>query len=473
MKIFLISSNYAISPFPVYPLGLSIIAKSLEDAGYSVKQFDFLQNGKSISKLRTELKKFKPDIVGISIRNIDNTNLINEHSYIEIVSDIVENIHDCSSAKVVLGGSGFSLMPEVIIKYVNADYGIVGEGEKLFLEFINNASNNIYPNKKCIASNNILSGKDILSANYDTSIMKYYLKSGSMMPIQTKRGCPHHCIYCSYPLLEGHRIRSRSARQVVDDIVKLKYEFNAKFIFFTDSVFNDNDGHYLEVINEMKKRRVSIPWTAFFKPENLTEESIALMKETGLNVAEIGSDGTTDLSLKKLGKTFRFEDIKRTNLLFNKFNIPTANYYMFGAPGETKNIVLQGIDNVLSLDKTVSFIFMGIRIFPETGLYRLALNQGLISDKNDLLKPVYYISPSLNRNWLESTLTDKFKENKYCIFPPDSMKDQAIMLHSLGLPGVLWDLLLKKKKRKKTNLSNKISTFKSDHSLGKIKNNSL
>ncbi|HJO93943.1 MAG TPA: lipid biosynthesis B12-binding/radical SAM protein [Victivallales bacterium] len=444
----MISSNYATSPFPVYPLGLSIIAKSLEDAGYSVKQFDFLQNDKSIIKFRAELDEFKPDIVGISIRNIDNINLLNKQSYIETVCDIVNNVHNSSTAKVVLGGSGFSLMPDVILKHVKADYGIVGEGETLFLEFINNAANNIYPDKKCIVSSNILTGKDILPASYDTSIMKYYLKSGSIAPIQTKRGCPHHCIYCSYPLLEGHHLRCRPAQQVVDDIVKLKNEFGAKFIFFTDSVFNDDEGHYLDVINEMHKRRVAIPCTAFFKPGNIKAESICLMKETGLSAVEIGADGSTDYSLKKLGKIFSFKDVIRTNLLFNSFDIPTANYYIFGVPGETNDIVLQGVDNILSLEKTVSFIYMGIRILPDTGLHKLAVNQNYISDSN-LLEPVYYISPSLDKNWLESTLTDKFKENRNCIFPPDSMKNQSIILHSMGQTGILWDLLLKKRRKRR------------------------
>ena len=110
----------------------------------------------------------------------------------------------------------------------------------------------------------------------------------------------------------------------------------AGHVFFTDSVFNDDMGHYLEVISEMKQRGVSIPWTAFFKPEGLDEDVVKLMKETGLQSAEIGADATTDTTLRRLGKSFRFEDIVDCNDLFGRHDIGTAHFYMFGSPGETQ-----------------------------------------------------------------------------------------------------------------------------------------
>ncbi len=76
-----------------------------------------------------------PEIIGISIRNIDNVNLLNEKRYSEVVGSIVRRIRQETDVSVVLGGSGFSIMPEVILREAGADYGIVGEGESLMVEF--------------------------------------------------------------------------------------------------------------------------------------------------------------------------------------------------------------------------------------------------------------------------------------------------------------------------------------------------
>ena len=455
MKVFLISSNIASTPYSVYPLGLSMIAASLKNARHDIKQFDFLASGRSIEVLTETIKKFQPEIIGISIRNIDNVNLLNEQRYIDTVKNIVQEIRKASSAKIVLGGSGFSIMPEIILNSVDADYGIMGEGEGLVVDFINQAAKGIYPRSKIIRSAPKLCLNQIPSAYYDPEIMQYYLKSGNVASVQTKRGCTHKCVYCSYPILEGVNIRVRDTQAVVDDIQNLINNFGAKYIFFTDSVFNDDAGHYLNILTEMKKRKINIPWTAFFKPGGIDDAALALMQETGLKAAEIGADACSDTTLKKLGKSFLFKEIIECNALFAKYKIATAHYFMFGCPGETPETVIEGINNIKSLEKTASFIFMGIRILPGTPLAQLAISEGLINPGQDLLEPVYYTAPGLDRKWLEKTLTEGFKGIRNCVFPPDALDSSLAFLHKLGYSGSLWEMLIPgnaKRNRKKQNV---------------------
>jgi lipid biosynthesis B12-binding/radical SAM protein len=454
MKIFLISSNIASTPYSVYPLGLSMIAASLKNAGHCVQQFDFLASNRSIETLTGAIKEFQPEIIGISIRNIDNVNLLNEQRYIDTVKNIVAEIRKESPAKIILGGSGFSIMPETILEKVGADYGIMGEGEALIVDFIDQVTKGIYPKEKIIRSAPKLSLKQIPSACYDSGIMQFYLKSGNVASVQTKRGCVHKCVYCSYPILEGSKVRIRDTQAVVDDIQNLITNFGAKYIFFTDSVFNDDGGNYLKVLAEMKKRKINIPWTAFFKPGGLDDSALALMQETGLKAAEIGADACCDTTLKKLGKSFLFKDITECNALFAKYKIATAHYFMFGCPGETKETVIEGINNIKGLEKTASFIFMGIRILPGTPLAQLAVKEGLIKPGQDLLEPVYYIAPGLDRKWLEETLTEAFKGIRNCVFPPDALDNSLAFLHKLGYSGSLWEMLIPgnaKRNRKKQN----------------------
>jgi lipid biosynthesis B12-binding/radical SAM protein len=442
MKVFLISSNIANTPYSVYPLGLSMIAASLKNSGHSVKQFDFLASNRSLDKLGDEIKDFQPDLIGISIRNIDNVNLLNEQRYIEVVAEIVRKIRAVSPAKIVLGGSGFSIMPEVILDKVAADYGVTGEGENLILDFINNAAKGEYPQGRILRSAPKLSGLEIPSAYYDKNIMDFYLKSGNVASVQTKRGCIYKCLYCSYPVLEGANIRSRDVQAVVDDMKDLINNHGAKYIFFTDSVFNDDSGRYLDLLKLMKKSQINIPWSAFFKPAGLSDEALSLMQETGLKAAEMGADASTDTTLKGLGKSFLFKDVIESNDLFAKYGIATAHYFMFGCPGENKETVLEGIANIKNLQKTVSFVFMGIRILPHTPLAELALKQGLIKPGQDLFEPVYYIAPGLDRAWLEETLTKGFAGMRNCVFPPDALDSSLAFLHKLGYSGSLWEMLI-------------------------------
>jgi lipid biosynthesis B12-binding/radical SAM protein len=455
MKVFLISSNIANTPYSVYPLGLSMIAASLKNAGHCVEQFDFLAAGRSIEALTRAIGEFKPEVIGISIRNIDNVNLLNEQRYIDTVKNIVTEIRQVSSAKIILGGSGFSIMPETILAKVGADYGIIGEGESLVVDFINQATVGTYPKEKIIRGAPKLCLKQIPSAYYDSSIMQFYLKSGNVASLQTKRGCVHKCVYCSYPILEGVNIRIRDTQAVVDDIQNLIANFGAKYIFFTDSVFNDDAGYYLKVLAEMQRRKINIPWTAFFKPQGLDDSALALMQETGLKAAEIGADACSDITLKKLGKSFLFKEIVECNALFAKYNIATAHYFMFGCPGETKETVIEGIDNIKNLPKTASFIFMGIRILPGTPLAQLAIKEGLIKPGQDLLEPVYYIAPELDKKWLKTTLTEGFKGIRNCVFPPDALDSSLAFLHKLGYSGSLWEMLIPgnaKRNRKNQNV---------------------
>ena len=68
-----------------------------------------------------------------------------------------------------------------------------------------------------------------------------------LIGLRTKCGCPHHCAYCTYPALEGTRFRHREPGAVIEDIRQLQKDYLIESIFFTDSVFNDLQGHYLEI----------------------------------------------------------------------------------------------------------------------------------------------------------------------------------------------------------------------------------
>lgn len=446
MKILLLSCNPAVAPYPVYPLGMSVIAAALAKAGHAVRQFDMLANGFALDKLRATIADVAPGLVGISFRNLDNVNACHEALYIGRLTALVAAVRASCAAPVVLGGPGFSVLPERVLAATGADYGIVGEGERLCVELADALARGERPAPRIFRAEAPLDAAEMLPAAYDDAMLSYYQQSGGITPLQTKRGCPHRCAYCTYPLLEGRRIRPRDCEAVVDDIQALQAR-GARQIFFTDSIFNDRDGHYRQLVAAMQRRRVRLPWTGFFRPEAIDGEVIEAMKETGLHAVELGSDATSDATLREMGKEFRFPDVEAAHARFVDAGVTVSHYFMMGGPGETQATVEEGVANILRLRGAASFVFLGIRILPGTPLAARALQEGLIAPDADLLQPVYYFSPVVERAWLHEKLLAAFKKHRQVVYPPDAFDSGLAFLHRMGFPGMSIDLLLKKRER--------------------------
>jgi radical SAM superfamily enzyme YgiQ (UPF0313 family) len=165
------------------------------------------------------------------------------------------------------------------------------------------------------------------------------------------------------------------------------------------------------------------------------------MKQTGLAAAELGSDAATDATLRGLGKPFRFADVIAANDVLRSQEIAVAHYFMFGGPDETQATVLEGIENIRKLNCSAVFVFLGIRILPHTHLHQRAIGEGVVSPTNDLLAPVYYLSPAVDRIWLERTLADAFEPMAHVVYPPDALDDKLQLLHKMGYAGSLWEML--------------------------------
>ncbi len=442
MKVLLVSANTATTPYPVYPLGMSMVAAAAEEAGHEVACFDFLQSGRSLSALEECLRRTEPDVVGISIRNIDNVNMVSEQRYLDSVRRVVECVRATCGALVALGGSAFSILPERVLAAVGGGYGFVGEGEQIFVHFLHEAEQGrLPPAGSILRSETWMEGGAIPSPRYNAEILAHYLESGSIASVQTKRGCPLECVYCSYPALEGRHVRPREPDRVVDDVQTLIEGHGARFIFFTDAVFNDGRGAWRRVLRRMRARNVRVPWSAFLNPSGVTAEDVALMKATGLKAAEIGTDAACDATLRGQRKPFTWREVVATNRLFTEAGVSTAHYVMFGGPGETGATVREGIANVAALQCCAVFVFLGIRILPDTALHRIAVEEGVISGDLDLLDPVYYVSPAVEAHWLRRTLAEAFAPLRHVVFPADALDETLQTLHRLGHTGTLWELI--------------------------------
>jgi lipid biosynthesis B12-binding/radical SAM protein len=441
-RILVASSNITKEPFPVYPLGLAVVASAFAAAGHLVEQFDYLASGESEARWRAAIAAFAPDYICLSVRNLDNCDSINPVAHPSAAGRMVEIARQITTAPIIIGGPAVSILPEEMIEYTGADYAIVGEGEQAACSLIRDLSQG-RPSPRVVQAPQPLAGGDMAPPLFSGDLASFYLEQGGMLNLQTKRGCPYRCAYCSYPSLEGRRFRYRDPAVVVDDLERAKAEHGADSFFFTDSIFNDPQDRYLAVAEEMLRRAVGVRWCCYMRPSGLGRSDIALLMRAGLYAVELGTDATTDTTLRELDKGFSFAEVLEVNRACVAERLPCAHFVMFGGPGETTDTVAEGLANLEKLEHCVVFAYSGIRILPGTALHARAVADGVIPPGIPFREPVHYVSPQVDAAVMNRMLEASFRGRRDRIFPPAEGRRQLELMRGFGFRGLLWDRLIR------------------------------
>jgi radical SAM superfamily enzyme YgiQ (UPF0313 family) len=399
-KVLLISANMMKKPYPVYPLGLDYVAGSLESR-YATQILD-MNEFASLEALGERIRQYSPDYIGLSIRNIDNTDTINSRGFLSDYQEIVGQIRQSSSSTLILGGSGYTIFPLEFLRALNADYGIAGEGERfpLLLDALEtNADVSAIPGVVTKDSSRVdylsWQGKMRRAFDPDTTHTKYYLSYGGMLNLQTKRGCPFRCSYCTYPHIEGGKMRLFPPEDIARQARELQ-DAGAKYIFMTDSAFNASFEHSRLVADALIDARVSIPWGGFFAPTVPPADYYKRLAAAGLTHVEFGTESMSSVMLHNLQKPFVTDDVFKAHASVLHAGLYIAHYFLMGGPGENEETLRETLRGVDRLEKAVFFFFCGIRIYPHTALYETALHEGQISPSQNLLDPVFYRSPFIS-----------------------------------------------------------------------------
>jgi radical SAM superfamily enzyme YgiQ (UPF0313 family) len=229
---------------------------------------------------------------------------------------------------------------------------------------------------------------------------------------------------------------------VIEDIRQLQKDYHIETIFFTDSVFNDTEETYLEMVEELLSCEIRIPWSAFFQPVGIENKHLRLLKRSGLYAVESGTDASSDATLEGLNKAFCFDDVVHFNETCLEEEMPCVHYIMFGGPGETKDTVEEGLDNIELLKNCVVLAYSGVRIFPNTLLHHMAVKDRIVQAKDSLLKPVFYFSPDVDSQVMNETIENAFRHHRQRIFPPSAGQEKLKILNRFGYRGPLWDKLI-------------------------------
>jgi radical SAM superfamily enzyme YgiQ (UPF0313 family) len=447
-RILLINANRCSTPDPVFPLGLAHINAALRRAGHETRLFDLLADPRPLEEV---LRRDPPDIVGISLRNIDNILVRQQEIYfagLPALSDAVRRAHPCT---VVIGGSGYSIYPEKLLELSGADFGIQGEGEASFVALLTALSNGggyasipglVYRHGRQIVANPqqpFGSQAALETADRPPAVANFYLINSGMLNVQTQRGCAHDCAYCAYPLIEGRLHRRRDPEAVAGEFEQLQ-AMGAKYAFIVDSVFNTSVRHVVETCEAIVRRGVKLSWGCFLRPQSLTRDMMRLMARAGLTHIEFGSDSFCDTVLEQYTKRLAFDDIARSSELARQAGIEHCHYLICGGPGETLETLETSFQNSRHLAGAIVLAVMGMRIFPGTALAQRAARDGRIAPDADLLAPAYYFAAGLD----EAVIFKRLREfacrapNWIVGDPPPGFANLVARLRRRGVVGPLW-----------------------------------
>ncbi len=260
------------------------MAGVLMDAGHQIRQFDWLVADRQTELLGQTIREFDPEVVAVSIRNVDRIDsLVRSEDAWELkeAKDLVASVRRFTRAPVIIGGAAVSTMPPEVRQYVGADMAVPGEGERSIVDAVaavtqgrslpavwpvtQQQPRETYQRAPC----------------FDPALVAFYWDKSGIIGLQSKRGCPYHCCYCTYPKLEGTTFRARHIEAVIADLERLKREFHVDTVFFVDSIFNDSQGQYLDLVETMAARELGVKWACYMSPHLLTREILALCKRAG------------------------------------------------------------------------------------------------------------------------------------------------------------------------------------------------
>ncbi len=419
MKALMLSANTERINLPTMPLGLACIAEATRNAGHEVVLVDLMAETDTKGAIRRSTEEFAPDVIGISVRNIDDQNMEDPRFLLAQVREVVRACKKFSDAPIVLGGAGYSMFPESALKYVGADMGIQGEGEACFPALLDRLEHRrslkglpgLYLRGSGLQGDRICS-KDLDRFHLpDMDLLPTSAYEGEhlWLPVQTRRGCPLGCSYCSTETIEGKRIRKRSPEDVVRWLAQWAGAGFRRF-HFVDNTFNLPPSYAMTLCTLLADASLSIAWRSILYPGNVDGALVSAMRRAGCMEVSLGFESGCERILRGLNKKFNPEDIRRTSQMFADCGIRRMGFLMLGGPGETVDSVMESLHFVDSLDLEAVKVTVGIRIYPHTKMAEMATRQGFIAEDDDLLFPRFYIVRDL-RDWLKKSLDEWMPEH--------------------------------------------------------------
>lgn len=409
MRVLLISENRCKENLIPYPLGIAFVATAVRDAGHEVSCLDLMFSEEPLLELANRIDDFKPECIGLSIRNIDNQDMYQNTFYMPQVKEISDAIKSRADAPIILGGAGFSIFPRECFDYLGLEMGVVGEGEKGFVQLLSRlvagSVNNNLPGLALKTGEHVFINQPDLLPDlsrlappdrelFDIRPYNWIRGEGppSMPNLQSRRGCHLKCIYCSSRSIEGRQVRLRDAGCVAAELESLQREYGCTNVVFADSLFSYPPDYTHRLCSEIASRGLSIKWHCNLNPLYSEPQLLDALRNSGCASLSIGNESGSDDILASLKKGFSKQDVIRSISEAKRLGFYINCFLLLGGPGENEHTVKESIELLDRLEVDAVRVSVGVRIFPGCEMHDIAIREGFISADQNLLYPAFYLS---------------------------------------------------------------------------------
>lgn len=402
---------------PIAPIGLDYLADALSSRGSEVKLLDLCFISDIAQPIFDAIKSFRPQAICLTVRNTDDCYYSGQDFILPRIKQVVDLLRRKTNAPIIVGGVGFSIAPKETFVFLDADYGVVGDGEDTVCAVVERVSRGgsfagipglVYREKGKIAYNlpSFANLAEIPPRRRSFVDNKRYFDEGGQIGFETKRGCTMACIYCADPVAKGRTNRLRPPASVVSEL-KALLDQGIDHFHTCDSEFNLPEEHAIGVCEAITDAGLAdkIKWYAYCSPTPFNHELAGAMKDAGCAGIDFGVDSGDDEMLANYKRHFKSDDLRRTAKLCREYQIPFMYDLLIGGPGETSTTVKHSINLMKEIGPDCVGVSIGMRIYDGTRIAESVRNsgpvasnpnvQGVKEDNPAFLKPVFYVSSSV------------------------------------------------------------------------------
>ena len=432
MRVLLIKPDYPKSyrygpkesiVFP--PLGLEYVAGNILDIA-EVRIFDNrILNFKS---LRLEIEKFQPDYVGI------NCNYSTQIYHVNAIAKLAKD----NNATTVLGGWHPSLTPNETLNSPWTDIIVRSEGELTFRELIQKNdpkgidglsykknSKNIHNSPRKLGDYNLIlpPARNLRSSKVKPHYTFFDIPADSM---ETSRGCPFQCKFCSVHKFYSQKYRVRSVSNIMKELHEINK--NVRFVYIIDDNFMVFPKHISSLCDTIIKEKLNMFFmsTARIDMVNKYPEIFEKMAKAGFFHLFVGIESFSNKALKNLHKRFKFKEIKSAIQILHNLGFIIQGNIIIGADfDDTEKDLESTIEIAKSIDLDIP-TFSLLTPLPMTELRDEVIEKKMLLDGCNWHDYNWYTStikyPNLTSKQLEEYIIKAHSEVKFFTNPMERLK---------------------------------------------------
>lgn len=378
LRLLLVNPNIVMKKEHVH-MGIATVASWVRHhSNHQVRILDFMTTPTRgwRRKLKKTLLEYKPDLVAMYLST----------PYFPAAKDVAGEIKKHVTVPLVGGGHHATLATKDVLDCPHFDWVLAGDGEIPLLALLNALAANesvdtvpglwrregdmvVQPTPKA----SLLAPSEMVPVDwtvFDREILEANFYIWGILPVTASRGCPSKCSFCSMTEIQKHYpderyLRYRDPIQVVEEIQKDYDRYKSiglRTIQFTDLNFLINKKWVREFAREYIRVGLhkKLPYSAFTRPDHVTAESLALLKESGCVNLRVGIEAANPWQRNKIyNKNISQKRLEEGLRLMKESGISITGYFMAGGPGERPEWLVESLElaHKFAVDFPVFFLY--------------------------------------------------------------------------------------------------------------------